>query len=1096
MIISASQPFPNINYSAIDNNNDSNLLVKQSISNVKLIAEESCKNELQKLCHYLKEDSDDIEVFQCIQLQNPSELSIKCQSTIWSHLEQFISDENLNNLFQPICKQDLDTIKTKCNKNTKLLACMLDHKDDIHLPQCKNILQLVEWIAFSDFRLISQFTDVCKSFVEKFTCGRVETDKTTKFSQGKTLECLQSHIDKLDGDCRHQVLRLSELQSDDIKLDRVLYVACANDRFRLCSEVPQGSGQVYKCLMDHTTDKLMSEKCREQLLRRQMLIATDYQVSKRLARACKEDIRTHKCRRLVSDDREIRLAQILVCLENAVHNGSKVSSDCQAEMTEHRKMLLTDYRLSPEIVSRCSEDIVTYCKGLETGGKTIHCLMEHARHSRKKERISPPCQRAVESLIKTTDVGEDWRVDPVLKEACQSVVNVACRGIRGGNARVMSCLMDKLDSDVMTESCETALIQIQYFVARDFELDPQLYKSCFDEATRLCHARKEWFSTSSEPNIGPLVLPCLYRYLYHSENKLKLRRTCADEVRRVMRQRAESVHLLPEIEMACVDDLGFHCYDKTGPGQEMLCLQEKLGELKKGCAAAVSNFTVAEVQDVQLNPLVMKYCGQMIQRYCNQEMRNSFKENMDTMDCLIKHKNEPDMRSEYKCRQTIDHFQLITASDYHFTVAFKEACQHHAMRYCSLAKTKAQVIECLSSVITNDTLTDSRYRIPRNCRQQVKAQLLQQRETFELDPILKTSCAGDVKKLCASVDRGSAQLLECLISHKEQVSQKCHKALFHIEQQDLADSSSDYTLLNSCKSMLKFYCSDEEPANGLTCLKRYKDEPMFDEKCKLIVIKRMIEQNEDYRFNPVLMRACRPDISKFCVNVVANQPKDLELEGKVLHCLKIKFREQKLRHECENKLTNILKEAALNYKLNPLLKSLCLTEIQGLCEIEEDEEMESKSGAVEECLKKALVAGKIRDRACRLEVAGLIEEGKADIHVDPLLHKACSVDLSKYCSDVEPGNSRQLQCLEHIVKRSGTLQKECASMLKERMDMYRNADALIAVPNSLQDIYGEVQRSPARRYILIVMFSCLGMIFLAGIFCGRVASRHSAAKQK
>lgn len=55
------------------------------------------------------------------------------------------------------------------------------------------------------------------------------------------------------------MLRLSELQSDDIKLDKVLYEACANDRARLCVDVPQ----MYKCLMDHTSDKLMSDKVNE-----------------------------------------------------------------------------------------------------------------------------------------------------------------------------------------------------------------------------------------------------------------------------------------------------------------------------------------------------------------------------------------------------------------------------------------------------------------------------------------------------------------------------------------------------------------------------------------------------------------------------------------------------------------------------------------------------------------------------------------------------------------------------------------------------------------------------------------------------------------
>lgn len=29
-----------------------------------------------------------------------------------------------------------------------------------------------------------------------------------------------------------------------------------------------------------------------------------------------------------------------------------------------------------------------------------------------------------------TDAGEDWRIDPVLREQCQPVVNLACKDVR------------------------------------------------------------------------------------------------------------------------------------------------------------------------------------------------------------------------------------------------------------------------------------------------------------------------------------------------------------------------------------------------------------------------------------------------------------------------------------------------------------------------------------------------------------------------------------------------------------------------------------------------------------------------------------------
>jgi Golgi apparatus protein 1 len=62
-------------------------------------------------------------------------------------------------------------------------------------------------------------------------------------------------------------------------------------------------------------------QCQEHLTRRQKLIAQDYKISKGLARMCKDDIRASHCRRSVSEDKEIRLAQILLCLEGVIRNG-------------------------------------------------------------------------------------------------------------------------------------------------------------------------------------------------------------------------------------------------------------------------------------------------------------------------------------------------------------------------------------------------------------------------------------------------------------------------------------------------------------------------------------------------------------------------------------------------------------------------------------------------------------------------------------------------------------------------------------------------------------------------------------------------------
>jgi len=115
--------------------------------------------------------------------------------------------------------------------------------------------------------------------------------------------------------------------------------------------------------------------------------------------------------------------------------------------------------------------------------------------------------------------------------------------------------------------CESALLQIQHFVARDFKLDPQPYGSCKEDAVKFCKAKKSWADLDSaqmDPERGPLVLPCLHRYAYNTgESELKLKPWCLQEIKRLMGQRVVPVDLIPEVEDECIEDLSFFCFEKT-----------------------------------------------------------------------------------------------------------------------------------------------------------------------------------------------------------------------------------------------------------------------------------------------------------------------------------------------------------------------------------------------------------------------------------------------------------------------------------------------------------------------------------------------------
>lgn len=364
----------------------------------------------------------------------------------------------------------------------------------------------------------------------------------------------------------------------------------------------------------------------------------------------------------------------------------------------------------------------------------------------------------------------------------------------------------------------------------------------------------------------------------------------------------------------------------------------------------------------------------------------------------------------------------------------------------------------------------------------------------------------------------------------------CRHAIFSVKRSELSDSSTDYMLITTCRDMIYQYCHDAEKSKVLECLKVHKDEALFNPQCHVTVVNRMIEQNMDYRFNPRLQEACARNIADYCTKIVANAKENEELNGKVVNCLKTKFREGQLTRQCEQRMTEVLHEQALNYKLNPLLQSLCQLEIQVLCSGSGDEG--DDNGRVGECLKMAFLGNKIVTKECKYEVAILIQEAKADIHVDPILQTACTVDLLKYCSNVPSGNGRrefnfcqyvvqdtdrlsflELRCLQTILTdQSKALDDDCREKLEKRMEMYANAAAVSATgnkcehylptgfvhltqnypqpPEDLGQLYSQVATSPSKKYFLLILMTFIGIIFIMGLFCGRASRRTIALKNK
>uniref|UniRef100_A0A3Q2P8U9 Golgi apparatus protein 1 n=1 Tax=Fundulus heteroclitus TaxID=8078 RepID=A0A3Q2P8U9_FUNHE len=714
------------------------------------------------------------------------------------------------------CREDLTRLcpKQTWTNNLAVLECLQDRREETELaPDCNHLLWNYKLNLTTDPKFESVATEVCRS-----TIAEIKECNEEERGRGYLVSCLVDHRGNIsEYQCNQYITKITSIIFSDYRLICGFMDKCKEDINSLrCGSISVGQ-KVSGVRVQRSDSQL------DALTTRQKLISQDYRVSYSLAKACKLDLRKQRCSLDTSlpRAREARLSYLLLCLEAAVHRGRPVSGECQGEMLDFRRLLMEDFSLSPEIVLHCRTEIEAQCSGLHRKGRTLHCLMRLGRGDRSSA-VDNICQNALQTLIQSADPGADYRIDRALNEACESVIQTACKHIRSGDPM----------------SAVVVLVV----------LDPILYRKCQGDAARLCHTHG-WNETSELMPPGA-VFSCLYRHAYRTEEQgRRLSRDCKVEVQRILHQRALDVKLDPELQKRCMTDLGKWCSEKTDTGQ-----------------VRRAEPRVNDVADNQVDT-------------------------GDLMECLVQNKHQKEMND--KCAVGVTHFQLIQMKDFRFSYKFKMACKEDVLRLCPNIKKKVDVVICLSTTVRNDTLQDVReQRVSVKCRKQLRVEELEMSEDIRLEPELYEPCKSDISRLCPNVAFGNAQMIECLKEQKKQLSQRCHQRIFKLQEVEMSDPELDYQLMRVCKQMIKRFCTEADARNVLQCLKQNKNSELMDPKCKQMITKRQITQNTDYRLNPVLRKACRADIPKFCQSILNKANEDSELEGQIIACLKLKYADQ------------------------------------------------------------------------------------------------------------------------------------------------------------------------------------------------------------
>lgn len=1099
---------------------------------------------MHRLCN--KEGIDlksDLAILECLQDAGQTEAAVltrQCEDLVWQYKIKLTQDDRFITAAQNFCKEELAKSQemSKCLSLTKpgyALSCLLDFTPNVtSTSQCHAFLQRISVLAFGDFRLIGPFVEHCGPTVARFGCGSLTPHKAHEgvkvpHTQGMALECLITNVIKhakenvdpmtlLDASCRHEVMRLVEMQSDDFHLDRPLFFACRQDRERLCKDVQAGQGKVFECLLLHRNDQFMEPECSKMLSERAYMMGRDYRMAHPLVRSCAAEMKEYKCE--AQDELEAaahyHLTWILLCLENAAHNAKTnklklPSQECQHEMLMHRQMMISEFKIAPEVVMHCSQEIDKHCSprgDIEPEGQTLHCLMGLASSNDKTKQPSAQCVQALKEVMKVADVGSNYRVDKVLYLSCRSLIDGNCAREVGSEAETLTCLMRHVDSPDMTPVCEKRLLEVQYFMARDWTLDPQLYDACHDEAVRRCHAPANWH-VSSGPDPGPSILACLYRSAYDEETPLS--KKCGMEVRRVLHTRAVRVNLIPDIEDACRDALSDYCSNNVKPMEEMNCLQEHFEKkefMRKyaQCHKELVRFTEMESKDTKLNRALTKACRPVIAAHCEQ-FANEEIDHGDVMECLLNNKDQPEMTS--KCRSYVNHFELISLRDYHFSYKFQKACAADIEKHCQdHGNDKGEIIRCLSEVRFEHKVLGTNGDLTEPCKHQLKVAYLQQEQVefddkehmVDADPKFMEKCSREIRQFKCDKAESFEDTVECLRINYDGLGPECKSMVFYREKIEAADNSMDDELQKKCKYDISKFCPGQNGERVLDCLTNTKIVRLLQTECKDVVRERMRESARDIRLRPGLLLACKAEAEHYCSDELKklNMPQYAQktLEGAVVGCLREKYRESahnriELGAPCREEITKAIVDAEFDPQLDPPLFHACQETIKLHC----SSTIIQHSGGFDtvlDCLKADFHKGAISDQDCNKQIARRVEETMIDIHLDPPLLEACSVDVTRLCHDVQPGHSRIIMCLMDAAESSNAqMTPTCRNMLADRNKLWMKAHQQyqMVLPESWHEVYTLVSNHPHKTSLLGWLAGVVFFILLVGCCCGRVTKR-------
>ncbi|WIA10933.1 hypothetical protein OEZ85_011098 [Tetradesmus obliquus] len=704
--------------------------------------------------------------------------------------------------------------------------------------------------------------------------------------------------------------------------------------------------------------------------------------------ACKEAIAS-QCQDVELGDSQVAdcLSQVAQAAEFEGDASAKLSDECNEEVMAFKINRNSNINKNLPLAKACASDAEKYCKDMQwysgyRNGSVIGCLRE------VKDKLQAGCRKEVFKV--QLDAAYDYRADQMLHEACEKDAETLCKGVKNGGGRIQACLRQQR-MKLSNWDCEYQLFRKELEDADDLRLSVRMFHACLADKKQFC---------DDVPAGRAMAKQCL------EEHREELSGGCREEIDSMIERRVRDFRLDSRLKKACEKDIGNMCAwggdmgtMDTYDSMVMNCLQDFRDEIKSdACKSQVHKYVELAAQDIRFDVPLADACYNDRMTLCaavppgsarvirclqsqreklsvvcratlfNEEAR--FSENIDfqypmkqacmreidrfckdvphgqarVIRCLQDKKSDKNFGKA--CRSEVERFEQETAKDYRLNYRLYNACKGDIGATCKNACELKEGEICGGKVLA--CLVENKAALKSDaCRKEVFYLEKMEVNDFRIDMALAEACRGDVDKLCKEVQPGEGRVHKCLRDNSAKLSQACKHEEVRMEIKEADNVNLNVGLLRACANERSLFCRGVAPGSArvFRCLAENMASADFGQACQISVMRKLRRREANWRLDPPLRQACKPDVDKLCSAEDTRRSED----GAVKKCMIANHAE--LSEDCQRELGRSMHMAFFVWQPQALLTAACDDDIQKLC-LSKSKGMEVTPGAVAVCISE------------------------------------------------------------------------------------------------------------------------------------------------